>query len=143
MSNNLITRIPSNLGENMVLSNLKNLNLAFNQIDQIEGAVFFNLVSLESLDVRFNKLIILPKEITAARNLKHLFLTGNLLTELPCFLKDMNLKEVQHEWVALCNPEVNSKIFSRLNVSRRIRSSMLETFNFQFANSYSTDDSSS
>ena len=115
LSNNLITRIPSNLGENMSLSNLKLLSLAFNHIEQIEGSVFFNLASLETLDLRFNRLNFLPKEMTSARNLRNLFITGNLMTELPCFLKDLSLTEIQHEWMAICYPEISAKIMSSLD----------------------------
>ena len=92
---------------------MKVFNLAFNQIEHIDGNVFTQLVSLETLDIRYNKLNSLPLEMTSARNLKSLLLTGNLMIELPCFLKEMNLTEVQHEWVALCNDEVSSQIFSK------------------------------
>ena len=108
----MITRIPANLGENLSLSNLRTLNLAFNLIEQIEGSVFLNLISLETLDLRYNRINILPIEIMSAKKLKHLFLTGNLMTELPCFLKDIELEELQHEWVALCDTELMGKIFS-------------------------------
>ena len=88
------------------------LNLAFNHIEQIEGSVFLNLPALESLDLRFNKLNYLPKEMATSKTMKHLYLTGNLMVELPCFLKDMELVELQHEWIALCNPGLSSNIFS-------------------------------
>lgn len=108
----MITRVPYNLGENLALPHLKVLNLAFNSIEQIEGSIFSNLIALECLDLRFNKLNYLPKEMASLKNLKHLYLTGNLMVELPCFIKDIGLVELQHEWVALCKLDLSAKIFS-------------------------------
>ena len=68
--------------------------------------VFYNLVSLVELDLKFNRLSSLPVELSSLHKLRRLWLTGNNLQTLACHLSTMpNLDTVYHEWPLLVQPD--------------------------------------
>ncbi|CAB3261258.1 unnamed protein product [Arctia plantaginis] len=79
LKENLLTRLPSNIG---VLEHLESLYVSGNDITELPREIA-KLRCLKCLDVSGNRLKRIPDEIGEARNLKFLILDENELVELP------------------------------------------------------------
>ncbi|CAB4019511.1 leucine-rich repeat-containing 27-like isoform X1, partial [Paramuricea clavata] len=68
------------------LKHLESLHLESNYITELPEGFFEKLTNLKWLDLRNNRLTLLPASVGKHRSLRSLLLEGNSLTHLPCEL---------------------------------------------------------
>lgn len=61
-------------------SKLKDLDISFNQIKEIDERTFENLTSIVNFNMRDNKLVSLPKSVKELQNVERLDLSNNDLS---------------------------------------------------------------
>jgi hypothetical protein len=71
---------------NCLNTNLLNLQLANNRIEQIEETAFDDLLNIETVNLRNNRISFIPNRLFKHYNLKFIYLQSNLLTQLDSWI---------------------------------------------------------
>lgn len=77
---------------------LDHIDLSDNKIEDLNPLFFKKIYNISSLDLSFNCIKELSEEMLTLKRLNWLDLTGNLITNLPVFMLDMDLSELRIEW---------------------------------------------
>lgn len=98
LGHNNLEEVPNYFGKEQSLPHLRKLLLGHNKISSVSQEFFSNFPKLEVLDLSYNKLREIDPLIKNFKNLKKLYLVGNLFTKIPISISKLSLEKLYLEW---------------------------------------------
>lgn len=90
LRNNSLKLLPTIV---FTIENLKYLNLGENQINEISGHNFMNLMNIEKVDLSYNQILSIPYEKIKYSKCTNLSINGNRLTDFPSVISEVKTIE--------------------------------------------------